>query len=195
MNGVHTGENGSLARWDTLECAQLADLRIFSAERVRRKHPRRDAVGEFYVLDSPEWVNIIPVTSEGNIVMIRQYRHGTDSITLEVPGGLVEHGEDPKTAGMRECAEETGYTAAHDAELLGVNQPNPAFMNNTCHSYLWLDCALSGEQQFDEFEDIEVVLVPLRQIPRLIQTGVIQHSLVLTAFFFWFLRQPNSFSE
>lgn len=177
-----------ISLWETLDSTLLADLKIFTAKAVRRKHPKRDAIGTFYVLDSEEWVNIIPLTPDKHVVMIRQYRHGTGAITLEVPGGLVERGEDPCAAGMRECREETGYSAPELALLLGINEPNPAFMNNQCHSYLWQNCTLTQAQTFDEFEDIEVELVPLAAIPGLIADGTIKHSLTLTAFFYYTLR-------
>ncbi|MFY8000277.1 MAG: NUDIX hydrolase [Candidatus Kapaibacteriota bacterium] len=177
-----------ISRWETLETTVVADLKIFTAKSVQRRHPKRDTVGTFYVLDSAAWVNIIPLTPDNQVVMIRQYRHGTDSVTLEVPGGLVERGENPSEAGMRECREETGYAASESALLLGVNDPNPAFMNNECHSYLWRDCTLQHAQAFDEFEDIDVELVPLARIPQYIADGTIKHSLTLTAFFFYTLK-------
>lgn len=185
---LHLRYSYMIPLWETLDVTPLADLKIFTAKAVRRKHPKRNAVGTFYVLDSAEWVNIIPLTADKHVVMIRQYRHGTGAITLEVPGGLVEHGEDPREAGMRECREETGYAASESALLLGINEPNPAFMNNQCYSYLWQDCKPAQAQAFDEFEDIEVELVPLGAIPRLIADGTIKHSLTLTAFFYYTLR-------
>lgn len=171
--------------WETLDQTMVADLKIFSALAVRRRHPKTNAVGTFTVLDSAEWVNIIPLTANNDVVMIRQYRHGTDSITLEVPGGLVERGEDPAEAGMRECREETGYAASEPALFLGATEPNPAFMNNLCHSFLWKNCTLQHAQAFDQFEDIDVELVPLEAIPNLIRQGAIRHSLTLTAFFYF----------
>ncbi|TAE22844.1 MAG: NUDIX hydrolase [Candidatus Kapaibacterium sp.] len=180
-----------ISPWETLQRSLTADLRIFSAYNVQRKHPKTGALGDFTLLDSAEWVNILPLTADNNVVMVRQYRHGTDAITLELPGGLVERGENPLHAGMRECREETGYAAGEDAVLLGVNEPNPAFMNNRCHSFLWRNCSLQQGQSLDEFEDIEVVVLPLAEIPSRILAGEIQHSLVLTAFFFYFLRQQH----
>lgn len=181
-----------ISPWETLDRTTVAELKIFTAELVRRKHPKTHAIGTFTVLDSAEWVNIIPITPENNVVMIRQYRHGTDSITLEVPGGLVEHGEHPAEAGMRECREETGYAASETALFLGATEPNPAFMNNCCHSYLWQNCLLQHSQAFDQFEDIEVELVPLAAIPDLIRQGTIRHSLTLAAFFFYHLHSNIS---
>jgi 8-oxo-dGTP pyrophosphatase MutT (NUDIX family) len=189
MSNHHTT---ALAHWRTEERRQMLDCKIFTVEAVRRSAQKRNgepSSGTFYVLHSPSWVNIIPLTASGNVILIRQYRHGTDDFTLEVPGGLVEQGEDPRAAAERECAEETGFVGEGAAILLGENQPNPAFLDNTCYSYLWRDCRLQAAQNADEHEDIEVVEVPLEEIPTLIQTGVIQHALVLTAFFFLLLRE------
>ncbi|MCS6808301.1 MAG: NUDIX hydrolase [Bacteroidota bacterium] len=177
-----------VARWETLNKTPIADLKIFTAHAVQRRHPTHGHIGTFTVLESAEWVNIIPLTRNNEIVMIQQYRHGTDSITLEVPGGLVEEGENPCGAAMRECKEETGYGAPHEALLVGVNEPNPAFMNNRCYSYLWQDCRLEYSPQPDEFEDIAVELVPVSRISEYIRSGKIAHSLTLTALLFYMLR-------
>ena len=112
-----------------------------SNEKIQNKKQ-----GIFYVLDSPSWVNIIPVTKDGNIVLIKQYRHGSNSITIEIPGGLVEKAEQSRNAAERECTEETGYTSSDPAILLGENLPNPAFLNNKCKSFLWLNCTRTTNQ-------------------------------------------------
>ncbi len=187
-----------LSRWKTLERTTINDCRIFTVDKVRRtviNQEGNNIAGDFFVLNSPNWVNIIPLTPAGHVVMIKQYRHGVDDFTLEVPGGLVDEGEDPCKAAMRECIEETGYSADADAELLGVNQPNPAFLDNVCHCYLWRNCTLRGAQGLDEHEDIEVVEVSMEEAFRLIQTGVIQHSLVLVAFLFHVLHTQQGIVE
>ena len=97
-----------IKKWNTIGSRKAADLKIFNANWIERKHPDWDKSSNFVVLDSPNWVNIIPITKEGNVVFIEQYRHGTDEITLEVPGGLIESGENPGVAAERECQEETG---------------------------------------------------------------------------------------
>lgn len=182
-----------IAHWETKARKKQAQYPIFTVESVSRRHPERASEADFVVIDSPDWVNIIPLTPEGMVIMVRQYRHGSDSITLEIPGGMVNPGEDPALAAARECSEETGFQSRQEPLLLGRNLPNPAFLNNSHSSYLWPGCTASGVQAFDEHEEIEVVQVPLAEIPARIQSGEINHSLVLTAFFYFSLH--NSFEN
>jgi 8-oxo-dGTP pyrophosphatase MutT (NUDIX family) len=177
--------------WLTKKEELLANLRIFNAKMITRENPLSGVDGKFTVLDSPQWVNIIPITKQNEVILVKQYRHGTDEITLEIPGGLIEKDEDPRLAGERECLEETGFASESDAILLGKNRPNPAFLNNYCYSYVWFDCELKQKQNLDIHEDIEVVTVPLKEINNYIIDGKIDHSLVLTAFFFYGMKYKN----
>ena len=177
-----------IEKWDTLEKRKVDNFKIFDLSWIRRRHPNLGKEGEFVVLDSQLWVNIIPVTKDKKVVLIEQYRQGTDEITLEVPGGLVESGEDAREAGERECREETGYEGIGKAMLLGENSPNPAFLNNKCFSYVWFDCELKFEQKLDRHEDIKVMEVQINEIKKMIMDGRIRHSLVLTAVFFYSLK-------
>ncbi len=177
-----------LSRWETLKSTKINDLIIFTANRVTRRHPTWDKTSDFVVLDTPEWVNIIPINTNKEVVFVEQFRHGTSDITLEVPGGLIESGEEPRMAGQRECTEETGYTSGKDAILIGENFPNPAFLNNKCYSFVWFGCEKMIEQSLDGNEDINVRLIPLSDIKQMITDGVINHSLVLNAFFFFSLK-------
>ena len=175
-------------KWETLESRKKENLKIFDVWIYNRKNPKWNKSSDFVVLDSPRWVNIIPITTEKNVVLVEQYRHGVDEITLEVPGGLVEHNEEPQAAAERECIEETGFSSNQKAILLGENQPNPAFLNNSCFSYVWFDCQKNSLQKLDGNEDIRVVEIPMDKIKDYILNGTIKHSLVLTAFFFYNLR-------
>ena len=177
-----------IAKWKTLGEEKAADLKIFEAYFKERLNPNTGQRGKFVVLDSNDWVNIIPVTSEGKIVMVQQYRHGTDEITLELPGGFVNSGEEPLQGAMRECVEETGYEGENDAIFLGKNRPNPAYQSNTCHTYLWKNCTLKHEQNLDGHEDINILEFTEDQIRSLIAEGKIDHCVILTAFFFYFMH-------
>lgn len=175
-------------KWETVEKQLIDDYKIFNLELVRRYHPEWKREGKFVVLDSPRWVNIIPLTKDNNVVLIKQYRHGIDEITIEIPGGLVDNDETPLEAACRECTEETGYSSDVFAELLGENIPNPAFLNNRCWSYVWRNCERTQLQNLDGNEQIDVIEVPLKKIRQMILDKEIQHSLVLTAFFYYFLK-------
>jgi 8-oxo-dGTP pyrophosphatase MutT (NUDIX family) len=131
------------------------------------------------------------LTTDNDVVLIRQYRHGTRTITLEIPGGVIEGNDSPEEAAKRELREETGYHASH-MRLLGHVHPNPAFLNNICYTYLAREVFIAGEQEQDEKEDIEVVLRPLKEIPRLIQEGEITHSLILAAFYRFYMDFSSS---
>ena len=175
-------------KWETIDDTFIANHRIFNVHKVRRRHRVWNKESDFVVLDSPPWVNIIPVTPDNRIVLIEQYRHGIDDITLEIPGGLVETGEVPRVAGERECLEETGYSGNGEALLLGENQPNPAFLNNICYSYIWFGCKKIKDQKLDGNEDINTIEIPAEVLKNYILSGKIRHSLVLTAFYFYSLK-------
>ncbi|GBD05160.1 Methanol dehydrogenase activator [bacterium HR20] len=184
-----SGGAASVLKWETLERRPDGNFRIFDVEWVRRKHPETGASAEFVVLHTPVWVNVIPITPQGRVVMVRQYRHGADAVTLEFPGGVASASEEPATAAMRECVEETGYQgSADEIELLGVQLPNPAFMATRCYSFAWYGCQRRAVPQWDEHEIVETVELPLEQVDRLIAAGHIQHSIILAAWTLFRLR-------
>jgi 8-oxo-dGTP pyrophosphatase MutT (NUDIX family) len=145
---------------------------------------------DFYVIQSPDWINIIPITPDRKVVMVRQYRHGARAVTMEIPGGLVEPGDTPEGAASRELMEETGYRS-EDWIKIGEVNPNPALFGNRCHTYLARNVSRSREPELDPSEDIEVVLVSLDAIPEMIRGGVIDHTIVIAAFSFYFLNAPE----
>lgn len=147
------------------------------------RDPRDGREHEFFVIEAADWINVVPVTAEGKIVMIEQYRHGTGEITLEIPGGMVDEGESPAETAARELVEETGYRAS-TVELIGRSRPNPAIQNNWLYSFVARNCVLTQAPQPDEVEQIDVRLVPFKEVPRLITTGAINHSLVIATFYY-----------
>ncbi len=179
--------------WDVTSSERERSYGIFSFRTDKAISPRTGLEYDFYILESTPWVNIIPLTPENEVILVRQYRHGIRDLTLEIPGGLVEGQDTPEQAAIRELREETGYEASEMIPL-GDVLPNPAIQNNRCYTFLAKDVVLAGEQQLDEQEDIEVLLRPFADIPRLIREGEIDHSLVVAAFLKYFLSN-GSFVE
>jgi 8-oxo-dGTP pyrophosphatase MutT (NUDIX family) len=173
--------------WDVVSSVRRDQLRIFGLRVDRAVSPRTGVAHEFYVLESGNWVNVIPVTPEREVVLIRQYRHGTREVTLEIPGGIIEPGDSPQAAARRELREETGYEAGEMVGL-GFVHPNPAFLDNRCYTFIARNARQTGPQTQDEKEDIEVLLKPLAEIPALIREGRITHSLVVAAFYRLFME-------
>jgi 8-oxo-dGTP pyrophosphatase MutT (NUDIX family) len=169
--------------WPLLSSRTLGDFKVFSVRGERTRSPRSGKPHDFYVLECSDWANVVALTDANEVVLVRQFRAGTRSITLEIPGGSVEKGESPGAAVRRELREETGY-AARSWRRIGVVHPNPAIQGNRCFTYLARDCRVAGDLMPDEGEDLAVTLVPLARIPDLIRRGRITHSLVIAAFHF-----------
>jgi ADP-ribose pyrophosphatase len=173
-----------LEPWRTCQTHVALDHPVLRVERVTR----RLAMGpphDFVVLRSPDWVNVLPITPEGRVVLIRQWRQGSGRPSLEIPGGIIDPGESPEQAGARELLEETGYAAGRLLRLGQVN-PNPALFGNTCHYYLALEAVPLAAPCLDDGERIEVLTRPVEDLAALVRDGSIDHSLVLAALcFFW----------
>ncbi len=145
-------------------------------------NPRTGEPHEMFILEQPNWVNVIPLTADEQVIMIEQWRHGTRSIHLETPGGLMEDGETPEQSAGRELLEETGYEAS-EVIRLGTVHPNPAIQTNVQHYLLAKNCHKVAEPSLDHAEDIQVKLVPLAEVPHLIETGEISHGIVIGGFY------------
>lgn len=184
-------DSPQLELWPTLSEGKATDFRVFSVRPVDRRSPRTGKVGRYQVIEAPNWVNVVALTPEQEVVLIEQFRHGIDDFTLEIPGGMIEAGEDPGAAGARELEEETGYIGEAPI-FLGNVHPNPAIQNNVCATYLIENARPVGEMALDDGEDIRVVLEPVAAIPGLLREERITHSLVIAAFHWLSLRQTGA---
>jgi ADP-ribose pyrophosphatase len=181
LSGWDVASDRLLREWKTVGTDRQVDFKILTIREDRVLDPRDGTTHRRVVVDAPDWVNIIPVTPDDRVVMIRQFRFGISANTLEIPGGMVEAGEDPQTAALRELEEETGYRADR-VIALGKCHPNPALQNNWCHSFLALGCRQIHQGRPEPGEDILVELHPKSTIPALIRNDGITHALVLVAF-------------
>src|SRR5438876_8504126 len=175
--------------WRKISSKLLGDFRIFTLRSDRKVSPRNGTEHEVFVIDAVDWVNVVAVTPDNHLVMVEQYRYGTNTVALEIPGGMVDREDaSPVAAGVRELREETGYEG-ENARILGHILPNPAIQSNTCYTVLVENCRLKHAVDFDHGEDIITRLVPAADVPRLVAQGRIQHSLVVVALYYFDLWQ------
>ena len=163
--------------WTRLATKVLLDLRIMKVQEVTAISPKTGNEHGFFVLDTVDWVNVLPITPDQEVVFVRQYRHGSDDLSLEIPGGMVDPGEAPIVSAARECLEESGFRAS-DLKSLGVLNPNPAVFNNQLHTFVAEDVVIEADIQNTATEQTEVVLVPVADLTSYLLDGRIDHALV-----------------
>ncbi|MEO6995343.1 MAG: NUDIX hydrolase [Lacunisphaera sp.] len=165
-------------RWLRLRSELHSSTRIFDVKRTTFRRTDRPNEQDFFVIDAPDWVNVIALTPDHQLVLVKQFRFGTNDFSTEIPGGVVEKGEDFLAAGLRELQEETGYVG-NSARFLGSVHPNPAIQNNRCHLVLVENARLESGPDWDPDEELEVILKPVDEVYALAYSGGITHALVL----------------
>lgn len=170
-------------RWEVVASERLHDCAVFSVSRLRSRSPRDGGEHAFFRIDAADWVNVVPITASGDLVLIRQYRHGAGEVTLEIPGGMVDPGETPSAAAARELLEETGYRA-DEVALIGRSNPNSALFGNRLHSFVARGCERVQEVRNEGNEETAVELVPRAEVERLVREGTIDHALVLAGLYY-----------
>lgn len=171
-----------MSRWKVLKSVELLKAGFFRLRSEQCQLPDGRVMPNYYVLDFADWVNVVPVTTDGQMILVEQYRHGAGLDFLELPGGSLDsHGEDPRLAGARELREETGFESSELIDC-GPHYPNPALQSNRMHTFLALNCRLVGSPQLDPFEDLHVRLMPVREAVSRLEKGEFLHSIIAASF-------------
>jgi ADP-ribose pyrophosphatase len=171
---------GEPARWERGGEHLLASTRILDLASVHYRHLARGTGRDYVVAHAPDWVNVVAVTPERSLVLVRQFRFGAGEYSLEIPGGVIEAGEEPLAAGLRELSEETGFGGGA-ARILGSVHPNPAIMDNRCHFVLVEGAVPTSPMKWDQDEEIEVSTAPVEEVLAWARSGLITHSLTVAA--------------
>lgn len=170
----------TLADWSLIKTEPGPDLTLFRVRFDWLENPRNGHTVKATVVEAPDWVNVVALTPEGKLVVVQQYRFGSGEVTLEIPAGIVEPGEDSRAAAARELKEETGFST-EDWEYLGWVAPNPAYLNNRCHHWLARNVNKTAPPALDEGENLEVLVLSLEEIKEEVKSGLFRHSLAISA--------------
>lgn len=173
-----------MKNWKKISDQEKLRARVFRYRQVGYENKPLDINGQFDVLDCLDWINVVAFNEDKQMILVKQFRFGCESITHEITGGAIDPGEEPLVAAKRELEEETGFISSKWT-LIGKVNPNPAFMSNTCYTYLAQDCTDTGKQNLDHDECIDVVLKSQSEVEDMINRGEIDHALVIAGMYFY----------
>ena len=166
--------------WEVIRSEQGPNLVLFQARYDWVRNPRNAKSMKAVILESADWVNVVAVTAEKKVVVVKQFRFGVAKTTVEIPAGIIDKGEISEQAAARELKEETGYITTN-WKYLGWFEANPAFLNNVCHSWLALDVVKTHSPQLDEGEEISIAELSLEELRKEIKQGNMRNSLTVLA--------------
>ncbi len=181
-------------KWNIRGNSRVFQNRIFTINNRNCLHPDKGVEWDFSIIDTFNWINVIALTDDNRFVLVKQHRLGSDELSIETPGGVIEEGEDPMACALREFREETGYEG-RSIHLLKTLWVNPAIMSNRISFYFIDGCRRSSQQELDEAEDIEVLTPDVDELLQMMKTGVINHGIVVTGIGLYFLSEHNRFGH
>jgi ADP-ribose pyrophosphatase len=179
-----------LRKWTQLSREPVGSFRILEVCRVELQDGAGQARGDAFTVRCRDWCNVVAITPSDEVVLVWQYRFGTDALSLEIPGGVVDEGEQPIHAAERELLEETGYQGEALVPLLVV-EPNPAIQNNRCFTFVSRAARRVQSPSFDPQEELETVLVPVARLGDLLDSGQVTHALVQGALETYYRRRSS----
>jgi ADP-ribose pyrophosphatase len=177
-------------KWEKVASTPVQDHRVFVLREDLCVSPRTGATHPFVVLDSPDWVAVVALTSDQRLILVKQYRHGSGEVSVELPGGLVDPGATPGEAARAELRQETGYGGGQWSKL-GELSVVPALFNNRLHVFVARDVELLGEPSPDEAEDIEVQLLALDEARGMVAGGQLTHAQVVAGLYLYELKRKD----
>nr|MDO8111751.1 NUDIX hydrolase [Candidatus Sigynarchaeota archaeon] len=176
--------------WKQIKQKRKGSFRVFDVDEITYENPRNGKNVPAFLITCRNWVNVIATTRSGDVILIKQFRFGSNRVELEIPGGTIEDGEDPARAASRELLEETGF-AGDVPECIGQVNPNPALHRHSCYTFWIKNVVKKNDPEFDgQDEYCELILEKVSGVKELIKNGTITHALVIDAFF-WFFCDPG----
>lgn len=171
-------------KWQISFTREIFSSHIVNLEGRMSKNPRNGKEDEYYIATFPDWCNVIAISPQGEVILIRHFRHGSREFEIEFPGGCIDNGETVEEAAVRELLEETGCKGERPVKIADFS-PNPSFQTNRCFTVVIENAIPVAMQSLDEGEDIEIFKVPLSDIPKMIKDGQINNSMMVAAFYYY----------